>query len=147
MCTIRVLSLYLSRNRRDDHGVDNRILSAGNAFGCLGKSIFSSCRISTATKCVGYCSIVLSILRYGCECWSLTEMFIDRLKVFHNQCIRSMCRDTRKHTWEHMISSAELRKRVGLHPLEYYIYCRQLCWLGNLSRMTFSRMPRGMLSC
>jgi hypothetical protein len=46
-----------------------------------------------------------------------------------------------------MISSTELRKRIGIHPLEYYIYCRQLCWLGNLSRMNFSRLPRRMLSC
>jgi hypothetical protein len=143
----KYLGSYLSRNCRDDHDVHSRIISAGNAFGSLRKSIFSSCNISTAAKHSVYTSVILSILLYGCECWSLTEQLLDRLRVFHNQCIRSMCRVTRKHTWEHRISSAELRARIGLHPIEFYIYHRQLFWLGNVSRMDFSRLPRRMLSC
>ena len=70
---------------------------------------------------------------------------MERLKVFHNRCIRSMCIVTRKHTWEHKISSAEIRKCIDLHPLEYCIYCRQLCWLGTMSRMNVSRQPRRIL--
>ena len=57
-----------------------------------------------------------------------------------------MCRVTRKHTWEHRIKSEELRKRLGIHPIEYYIYSRQLCWAGNIARMDLSRLPRRMLS-
>ena len=84
---------------------------------------------------------------YGSECWSLTEKLLDRLKVFHSQCIRSMCRVTKQHTWEHRISAAELRERSGLHPIDYCIFSRQLCWLGTFSRMDFGRLPRRMLSC
>ena len=43
------------------------------------------------------------------------------------------------------ISSAELRARIGLHPIIFYIYCRQLYWLGNASRMDFFRLTRRML--
>lgn len=57
-----------------------------------------------------------------------------------------MCRVTRKHTWEHRITSEDLRKRLGIHPIEYYIYNRQLCWAGNVARMDLSRLPRRMLS-
>ena len=53
----------------------------------------------------------------------------------------------KKHTWEHRISAAEMCERICLHPIDYYIFPRQLCWLGTVSRMNFSRLPRRMLSC
>jgi len=43
----KYLVSYLSKNYRDDHDVNSRILSACNAFGSLRKSIFSSCNSST----------------------------------------------------------------------------------------------------
>ena len=94
----KYLGSYLSRNCRANFDVDSRISSAGKAFGSLCKYIFSSCNISTSANRSVYLSIILSILLYGSECWSLTKNLLDRLRVFHNQCIRSMCRLTRKHT-------------------------------------------------
>ncbi len=90
--------------------------------------------------------MILSILLYECECWSLTEKAMFRLRVFHNQYIRSMCRVTRKHTWKRIISDDSLRQRMNLHPIEFYIYGRQLCLLGKVARMDTSRLPRQMLS-
>ena len=52
-----------------------------------------------------YEALILSILLYGCECWCMTEVLRQRLRVFHAQCLRAMCRVTRKHTWEHHITS------------------------------------------
>jgi hypothetical protein len=122
----KYLGSYLSRKCRDDHDVHSSILSAGNAFGSLRKSIFSSCNNSTKANHSVYTSIILCILLYGCECWSLTEKLLDKLNFFHNQFIRCMCRVSRKHTGEHRISSTKLRARIGLHPIEFYIYYRQL---------------------
>ena len=58
-----------------------------------------------------------------------------------------MYRVTKKHTWEHRIYAAKLRERIGLHPIDYFIFSRQLYWLGTVSRMDFGRLPRHMLSC
>ena len=55
-----------------------------------------------------------------------------------------MCRVTRKHTWEHHISSEQLRERLGLDSIEYYIARRQLRWLGHVLRMGPERLPRGL---
>lgn len=143
----KYLGSYLTRNCKDDYDVDNRIISAGRAFGALRKCIFSTYSISSSAKRAVYTSAILSILLYGCECWSLTKKLLNRLRVFHNQCIRTMCRVTLKHTWDHHISSAELRQRIGLHPIDFYIYSRQLCWLGKVSRMDLTRLPRRMLTC
>ena len=53
---------------------------------------------------------------------------------------------TRKHTWEHHISSEQLRERLGLDSIELYIHARQLRWLGHVRRMGPERLPRLMLS-
>ena len=90
--------------------------------------------------------MILSVLLYGCECWSLTEKALYSLRVFHNQCVRTMYRVTRKNTWKHMITNDSLRQRMNLHAIEFYIYGRQLCWLGKVARMEMSRLPRQMLS-
>ena len=53
---------------------------------------------------------------------------------------------TRKHTWEHHISSEQLRERLGLDSIEYSIARRQLRWLGHVRRMGPERLPQRMLS-
>jgi ABC-type sulfate transport system substrate-binding protein len=45
------------------------------------------------------------------------------------------------------MSSADLQKRIGLHIIDYYIFSRQLCWIGHVSMMNFNWLPRRMLSC
>jgi len=81
--------------------VNSRIESAAKAFGTLRKCLFVSNSVSTDAKRVVYVAVILSVLLYGCECWSLTEKTLSRLRVFHNQCVRTMCRVTRKHAWKH----------------------------------------------
>jgi len=66
---------------------------------------------------------------------------------FHNQCIQTMCRVTIKHTWDHSTPSVDLQQRIGFHPIVYYIFSCQFCWLGHVSKMNFNRLPRRMLSC
>jgi hypothetical protein len=93
----KYLGSYLSRNDKDDYDVNSRIYSAGNAFGALQRCIFFSYNISTMAKRSIYISIVLSILLYDSECWSLIEKLLDTLRVFQSECIRSMCRVTKKN--------------------------------------------------
>ena len=61
-----------------------------------------------------------------------------------------MCRVTRKHVWEHHITTGELCARLGLDFIDYYIDRRRLGWLlgwlGHVSRMDLDRLPRRMLS-
>ena len=89
---------------------------------------------------------MLSIALYGCECWSLPEALLERLRVFHAQCLRAMCRVTRMHTWRWHITTHELGQRMGLDSIDVYIARRQLRWLGHVRRMDFERLPRRMLS-
>ena len=102
--------------------------------------------MTAGAKHRAYEALILSILLFGCEAWCLTEVLMQRLRVFHAQCARAMCRVTRKHTWEHHISSEQLRERLGLDSIDMYIARRQLRWLGHVARMDYDRLPRRMSS-
>ena len=100
-----------------------------------------------AAKRAVYETIILSILLYGAESWSLTEHHRHQLRVFHTQCLRAMCRVTRKHTWDHHISTQELGQRLSIETIDTYITRRQLRWGGHVRRMDYDRrLPRRMLS-
>ena len=142
----KYLGDIISSDGTDVRAVEARLTDAGKAFGALRKGVFASCQVTAGAKRRAYEALILSILLFGCEAWCLTEVLMQRLRVFHAQCARAMCRVTRKHTWEHHISSEQLRERLGLDSIELYIHARQLRWLGHVRRMGPERLPRLMLS-
>jgi len=130
----------------DGEAVRTRISDAGKAFGSLRNCIFSASNVDKAAKSAVYITVVIAVLLYGCESWCLTEELLGRLRVFHAQCIRVMCRVTLKHTWEHHLSSQCLARRLGLDSIDILVTRRQLRWLGHVRRMGDERLPRRMLS-
>jgi hypothetical protein len=70
----------------------------------------------------------------------------NKLRVFHSDCVRRMCRATRHMQWRHHLSNKQLRSRLHLEEIEVYVYKRQLAWLGDVSRMSWDRTPRKLLS-
>ena len=86
----KYLGTYLSRDGSDAYDVDSRIEAAGKAFGALRKCLFASASITPHAKRTAYKVLILTILLYGCEAWSLTEVLLGRLRVFHAQCVRTM---------------------------------------------------------
>ena len=139
----------IARNGGDACAVDARISSGCKAFGALRGCIFSSSSISTAAKRAVYQAIVISITLYGCEMWSLTEALYDRLRVMQAGHFRAMLRITRKHTWEHHISTQALGQQLGLVPIDLCVARRQLRWLGHTRRMDFdfSRLACPHVAC
>ena len=143
----RYLGTLLSRNCKDDSDVISRINKAGNAFGALRKCIFGNRSVNSVAKKSVYEGLILSILLYGSESWCITEKLFNMLRVFHNRCVRTMCNVTMKEVFEKRITTNELLERLGLISIESYVYRRQLRWAGHISRMSFDRLPRKMLSC
>ena len=81
------------------------------------------------------------------DCLSLREDMFNRLRVFHNTCVRSMCRVTMHHVIRHHITDAQLRERVGVKDLDHYYNTRLLRWVGHVARMNTNRLPRKLLTC
>ena len=104
----RYLGSWVTRDCRDDCDVIAQIAAAGSAFRALRKCVFSSTAISFRTKKLIYTALILSILLYGSESWCLTETLLHKLRMFHHQCVRAMCRVNRQHTRIHHIRTTEL---------------------------------------
>ena len=108
--------------------------------------MFSNPNVAVEAKRAVYEGLILSILLYGAESWCLTEKLLSLLRIFHNRCIRSMCRVTLKQCFKFRISNEQLQCRLNLRSIDIYITKKQLRWASPVDRMDFERIPRKMLS-
>jgi hypothetical protein len=68
-------------------GIKSRLIS-GNACYHLVQSLLSSHLLSRNVKVKIYKTIILSVVLYECETWSLTVREEHRLRVFENRVLR-----------------------------------------------------------
>ena len=141
------LGSVLTRKCSDETEITKRITKASNAFGSIRKPIFNNKAITMNSKKRVYEGLILPILLYGAETWSLTEALYQKLRAFHHRCIRSMTNVNRRQMWEERISTNDLLNQMNLKKIDVYIVKRQLQWAGHVCRMEFERTPRKMMSC
>ena len=126
--------------------ITKRIRSASSIFGMMTKRIFGNKQISSTGKVVQFNSIVLGILLYGCETWTVTAELMRKLEVFYANCIRTMCGVTRRQQWKKRISNETLRQKLKLSSIDYIIGSRCIRWVGHVIRMDQSRLPKKLLN-
>ena len=120
-----------------------RIAKAARAFGCLRKPVFQDSNLSLSTV---YRAMVLSVLLYGAETWTIKANHVKRLRSFHNRCIRTILGVTRYQQWKERITSKRLAASFGMEePIEDSLMLHRLRWLGHLGRMDHNRIPKMML--
>ena len=142
----KYLGGYVSHDLNDRFDVDARIKAASAAF-ASAKSFFTSKQVGRERKKVAYEGLILNILLYGCESWALTKFLRNRLEMFHNRCIRAMCRVTRKIHQDFHVKLSNLEKQLNVSPFALYLARRRLRWAGCVARMDFhTRLPRKLLS-
>lgn len=143
----KYLGSIISCDLKDDLEVDARIKAAGAAFASASKQFFTSKQIPLTHKKIAYEGLILSILLFGSECWSLTANTRRRLNSFNNRCIRQMCRITTWQQWKLHIHQHTVENRLNVKCLDYYLARRRLGWAGHLARLDFGkRIPRKLLS-
>jgi hypothetical protein len=142
----KYLGSMLHHTTSDESDVNARVAQASGAYGALSDCLFSSPDVTPEAKGEAYKTLVLGILLYGSESWALTQKSWSKLRAFHNQCVRRMCRTTTHQQWKSHIRNSTLRCRLRVEEIEVYVYRRQLAWLGDISRMPMDRMPRVLLS-
>jgi len=105
--------VYLGGNVGTHDGVDSdinrRIGLARTVFQMLRK-VWSSTNISNATKLKVYETMVLSVLMYNSETWTLKQTQENRLRVFEISSLRRIAGVTRRDR----IRNKEVCDRVGL---------------------------------
>jgi hypothetical protein len=75
-------------NQNEIHDEIKSRLNSGNACYHSVQNGFPSCFISRNLKIKIYQTVILSVVLYGCETWSLTSGEEHRLRVFENRVLR-----------------------------------------------------------
>ena len=98
------LGSTLSREANIDVEVNNRLSKANSAFGRLRKKVWDRRGISQDTKIKVYMAVVLTVLLYACESWTVYSRHARKLNYFHTKCLRIIL----SIKWQDMVPDTEV---------------------------------------
>ena len=124
--------------------IQSRISSAWSVFLQLRKYLWKRSEISPRTKLRVYEAMVLSVLLYGCETWSLKVAEALSLNIFNHKCLRYVL----GIRLSDRISNEEVRRRCGDRPLvSDIVKHRRLRWFGHTMRRPDDHISKICLKC
>ncbi|BHF73173.1 hypothetical protein SprV_0401625000 [Sparganum proliferum] len=118
------LGSTLSRNTKIDDEVANRISKASQAFGRLQSTVWNRHGLQLSTKLKMYKAVILPMLLYGAETWTV--------------CLRRILRVN----WQDRIPDTDVLERTGILSIYTMLRQMQLRWSGHLVRMDDERLPK-----
>ena len=132
------LGSILSADANADMDISARIAKASSSFGRLSKRLWDDHGIRLDTKVAVYKAVVLSVLLFGCESWTLYRRHIRKLDQFHMRCLRQIAHIK----WQDKIPNTEVLQRCHITGIEAFLLTAQLRWTGHVTRMDHHRLPR-----
>ncbi|KAJ4440062.1 hypothetical protein ANN_08193 [Periplaneta americana] len=128
------------KERNDTREEIKRRINMGNACYSVEK-LLSSSLLSKNLKVRIYKTVILPVLLYGCETWTLTLREEHRLRVFENKVLRKIFgakRDEVTGEWR-KLQNTELHALYCSPDIIRNIKSRRLRWAGHVARMGESR--------
>jgi hypothetical protein len=131
---------YLGTTITNQNSIHEEIKSrfkSGNAFYHSVQNLLSSNLQSKNVKIKIYRNIILPVVLYGCETWSLTLREECRLRVFENRVLRRIFgpkRDEVTGEWR-TLDKKELYALYSPTSIIQVIRSRRLSWAGHVARM------------
>ncbi|KAJ4425778.1 hypothetical protein ANN_27403 [Periplaneta americana] len=128
-------------NINDTREEINRRINMGNACYYSVEKLLSSSLLSNNLKVRIYKTIILPVVLYGCETWTLTLREEYRLRVFENKVLRKIFvakRDEVTGEWR-KLHNTELHTLYSSREIIRNIKSRHLRWAGHVARMGESR--------
>jgi hypothetical protein len=114
-----------------------RRLNSGNACCHSVQSLLSSRLLSKNFKIRIYQTIILPVVLYGCETWSLTLGEKHSLRVFENRVLRRIFgpkRDEVRGEWR-KLHNKELHDLYSSPSINRIIKSLRMRWAGHVARM------------
>jgi hypothetical protein len=101
------------------------------------QNLLSSSLLSKELKIKIYRNIILPVVLYGCETWSLTLRDKRRLRVFENRVLRGVFgpkRDEVTEEWR-KLHNEWLSDLYSLPDIVWVVKSRRMRWAGHVARM------------
>ncbi|KAJ4449060.1 hypothetical protein ANN_00455 [Periplaneta americana] len=128
-------------NINDTREEIKRRINMGNACYYSVQKLLSSSLLSKNLKVRIYKTVILPVLLYGCETWTLTLREEHRFRVFENKVLRKIFgakRDEVTGEWR-KLHNTELHALYSSPDIIRNIKSRRLRWAGHVARMGESR--------
>ncbi|KAJ4430052.1 hypothetical protein ANN_22260 [Periplaneta americana] len=128
-------------NINDTREEIKRRINMGNACYYSVEKLLSSSLLSKNLKVRIYKTVILPVVLYGCETWTLTLREEHRLRVFENKVLRKIFgakRDEVTGEWR-KLHNTELHALYSSPDIIRNIKSRRLRWAGHVARMGESR--------
>jgi hypothetical protein len=131
---------YLGTNLANQNSIQQEIkrrLKSGNACYHSVQNVLCSRLLSKNLKIKIYRNIILPVVLYGCETWSLMLREERRLRVFENRVLRRVFgprRDEVTGEWR-KLHSEELHDRYSTPSIVRVIKSRRMGWAGHVARI------------
>jgi hypothetical protein len=123
-------------NQNDIHDKIKSRLNSGNTCYYSVQNLLFSCLISKNLKIKTYKTVILPVVLYECETWSLTLRDEHRLKVFENRVLRRIFgpKMDEDGSWR-KLDNDELHSLYSLPNTVSVIKSRRMRWAGYMARM------------
>jgi hypothetical protein len=123
-------------NQNDIHDEIKNRLNSGNYCSHSVQNLFSSRLISKNPKLKIYKTVILPVVLYGCETWSLTLREEYRLTVFENRVLRKIFGPKREEdgSWR-KLHNDELHSLYSSPNIVRMIKSRRMRWAVHVARM------------
>jgi len=141
---------YLGTTITDQNSIQEEIksrLKLGNACYHSVQNLLSSTLLSKNLKIKIYRTIILPVVLYGCETWSLTLRKEHRLRVVENRMLRKVFgpkRDEVTVEWR-KLHNEELNDLYSLPNIVRVVKSRRMRWAGHVARMGEDRVLQRVL--
>ena len=112
------------------HEVLRRIGLAHGVMDSLNVSIWRCRYLCRRTKIRLFKSLVLPVLLYGCETWTLNSDLKRRIDAFGNKCLRRIM----GYRWFDFVSNQRLLRETDSRPITCIVRERQLRLYGHVAR-------------
>ena len=103
--------------------------------------VWSSKALSLSTKMQFFQSIVMSVLLYGGETWTMLDKHLGPLSTFQMNCLRRICGIWRiAH-----VPNVEILARYHTFSVESHLKSKRLRWFRHVCRRPDTRLPKKVL--